>query len=315
MKIEWGDAILTINDSLQENIWSENVLKPEISNQLYEIATEFFVGLHLDSDLEDVTFTGSLANYNWTKYSDIDLHLLVDFSNIDADLELVREYFNAKTSLWNKTHDIFVRGYEIELYVQDINEDHHSTGVYSIKNNEWIAEPARVEPKINTDMVKRKINSFIDMIERVEDRYDDKDFEKSHSMAASLARKIKKFRQAGLEEKGEYSNENLTFKYLRNKGHIRTLYDTRNKSYDKMMSIEGDYEKKFKIYSSQGAKPEATGFVGLNEEEKFQKRVKKRHSRMKKRLIGLGGQRNVPPFTKKPNYRRGKSSPGGFGGS
>ena len=314
MKAKLEEPFLTINDNLQDSIWSRNTLEPNISDQLLEIATEFFVGLHLDTELEDVTFTGSLANYNWTKHSDIDLHLLVDFSKIDADSDLVREFFNAKTSLWNKTHNIFVEGYEIELYVQDTNEDHHSTGVYSVKNNEWIAQPLKVEPKINTDMVKRKIISFMDMIERVEDEYDDKRYEKAHAEASKLAKKIKKFRQSGLEDQGEYSNENLTFKYLRNKGFIKTLYDTRNKSYDKMMSIEGDYSKKFKIFVSQDKEVDNKGFNKLQEEEKFQKRVKKRHSRMKKRLISLGKQKNVPPYSKKPSYKRGKSAPAGYGG-
>jgi hypothetical protein len=102
---------------------------------------------------------------------------------------------------------------------------------------------------------------------------------------------------------------------LRNKEHIKTLYDTRNKSYDKMMSLDGDYAKKFKIFVSQDNEPVEKGFNKLFEEEKFQKRVKKRHSRMKRRLISLGKQKNMPPFTKKPNYRRGKSAPAGFGGS
>ena len=285
MQITFGDGILVINDDLQQNIWLENALKPNISDQLLEIATEFFVGLHLDAELEDVTFTGSLANYNWTKYSDIDLHLLVDFSKIDADPDLVREFFNAKTALWNKTHNIFVKDYEIELYIQDANEEHHSTGVYSIKNNEWIAEPRRLEPRINTDMVKRKIKSFIDMIDRVEDVYDDKDYEKAHAEASKLAKKIKKFRQSGLEDKGEYSNENLTFKYLRNKGHIKTLYDTRNESYDKMMSIDGNYNKKFKIFIQKDKNLENKGFNRLLEIGKFQKRVKKRHRRAKKMVF------------------------------
>ena len=315
MKIEFGDGLLTINDTLQQKIWSGKTLRPEVSQKLIEIATKFFEDLDLDVNLENITFTGSVANYNYTKYSDIDLHLIVNFEEVDDNVELVREFFNAKTALWNKTHNIFVRGYEIELYVQNSTEDHHSTGVYSVKNSEWIAEPLRLEPKINTDMVKRKANSFIDMIERVEDVYDDKNYQKSYDMAVNLARKIKKFRQSGLEDKGEYSNENLAFKYLRNKGHIKKLYDTRNQSYDKMMSLEGDFEKKFKIYSSQDNVVQEKGFVKLTEEEKFQKRVKKRHARMKRRLIGLGGQRNMPPFVKKPNYRRGKSSPVGFGGS
>ena len=301
--------VLTINDTLQPTIWSDNKLNEQVSQKLMQIAEDFFEGLDLEGvEVDDITFTGSLANYNWTKYSDIDLHILVDFKKVDDNTDLVKEFFNAKTSLWNKMHEILVKNYEIEIYVQDTNEEHYSTGVYSIKNNEWIAEPARVEPKVNTDMVKRKIKSFIDQIERVEDEYDDKNYEDAYESAISLARKIN-------EDKGEYSNENLAFKYLRNKEYIKTLYDVRNMSYDKMMSLDGDYAKKFNIFMSQDKKSEAKGFDRLQEEEKFQKRVKKRHSRMKRRLISLGDQRNTSPYSKKPSFKRGKSAPAGFGGA
>ena len=311
-----NNDFLTINDSLEPKVWSNNSLIPEVSSKLIDVARKFFEDLGLENaELEDITFTGSLANYNWTRYSDIDLHMLVDFSKIDDNIELVREFFNAKTSLWNKMHKILVQGYEIELYVQNINEDHHSTGVYSVMNSQWIAEPTRIEPKINTDMVKRKVKSFIDMIDRVEDEYDGRKFEQAYESAISLAGKIKKFRKSGLEDKGEYSNENLVFKYLRNKEFIKTLYDIRNMSYDKMMSLDGDYAKKFKIFVSQDLPVSEKGFNKLQEEEKFQKMIKKRHSRNKKRLISLGGQPNVPPFTKKLSYKRSKSAPSGFGGA
>ena len=263
--------VLTINDELKKNFWSGNTLELGASQKLIEIATNFFNDLGLEgAEIEDITFTGSLANYNWTKFSDVDVHLLVDFSKIDENYDLVREFFNAKTALWNKTHNIMILNHEVEIYVQDIDEDHHSTGVYSIKDNQWLAEPLRIEPKVDTDMVKRKINSFIDMIERVEDSCNNKEYEKCYNTAANLARKIKKFRKSGLEDKGEYSNENLTFKYLRNHGFIETLYNLRDGSYDKMMSLEGEYEKKFKIYVSLEPEIEKKGFHRLDELEKFQ---------------------------------------------
>ena len=208
-----------------------------------------------------------------------------------------------------------IKNYEVEIYVQDINEEHHSTGVYSIMNDEWIAEPVRIEPKINTDMVKRKIKSFIDMIERVEDQYYDKKFEDAYESAIKLAGKIKKFRKAGLEDMGEYSNENLAFKYLRNKEFIKTLYDVRNRSYDKMMSLDGDYAKKFKIFTSQDDIAPSVGFDKLQEEERYQRLIKKRHSRSKRSLIGLGKQKNTVPFSVTPSFKRGKSAPVGAGGS
>ena len=101
--------VVTINDTLKSNFWANGALDPAVSQKLIEIATKFFDDLNLeDASLEDITFTGSLANYNWTRYSDIDLHLLVDFSKIDDNNDLVREFFNAKTSLWNKMHNIIV---------------------------------------------------------------------------------------------------------------------------------------------------------------------------------------------------------------
>ena len=311
-----ANDILIISDTLNSKFWIGDRLESIIKNKLIIIAQDFFDKLGLDQvELEDITFTGSLVNFNYTKYSDIDLHLIIDFSKVDEKYDLVREFFNAKTSLWNKTHDIFVKGYEVELYVQDLNEEHHSTGVFSLKNDEWIAQPLYIEPNINTDMVKRKINSFIDMIERIEDVHDNKKYKEAYDMAANLTKKIKKFRKSGLEDKGVYSNENLTFKYLRNKGFIKILFDTRNESYDKMMSLEGNFSKKFKIFVNQDENKEETGFHKLNEVEKFQKRVKRQHKRRKKWLIRLGGQKTGVAYPKKPNYKRGKSAPVGFGGS
>jgi len=270
--------ILTINDSLNTKIWTEAGLDGTVKEKLLAVTQDFFDKLELEqAELEDVTFTGSLANFNYTKYSDIDLHLLVDFSKVDDSHDLVREYFSAKTALWNKTHDIFVNGYEIEIYVQNTDEDHHSTGVYSLNNDEWIAQPLRIEPEIDTDMVKRKISSFIDMVERVEDEYEDKKYERANSMSVSLVKKIKKFRKSGLEDKGEYSNENLVFKYLRNKGFLNNLFKLRDLSYDKMMSLQGDFSKKFKIFVDQDQNKEEPGFHRIDELGKFQKRVKKHH--------------------------------------
>tara|TARA_B100000287_G_scaffold394952_1_gene409432 strand:+ start:11349 stop:12299 length:951 start_codon:yes stop_codon:yes gene_type:complete len=310
--------LLTINDNLNEKFWAGERgerLNSEVSWQLLLIARDFFNDLKLDDvKLEDVTFTGSLANYNYTKFSDVDLHLIVDFNKVDENKELVRNFFSAKTSNWNKKHNITVFGYEIEIYVQDMNEDHHSTGVFSIMNNEWIAQPNRIEPEIDEQMAKRKIKSIIDMIERTEDVFEAKKFKQAHLESKSLIKKIKKFRQSGLEERGEYSYENLAFKYLRNYEHMKRLFDIRDESYDKMRSYEGKYDKKFKIYINNDEILEKPGFDRLNEIEIFQKRVRDKHNRLKNLNIGRGKQKAGSAYPNKPNYNRGKSAPPGFGG-
>ena len=308
--------IVTINTSLNSNFWENNQLLAQIERRLTVIANDFFESLGLEGvNLEDITFTGSLANYNWTKFSDVDLHLIVNFEEVDENIDLVREYFSAKTSGWNKSHNISIFGHDVELYVQNSTEKHFSTGVYSILNGQWLTKPVRKEPKVSTDTVKTKIDSFVDMIERAEDLFDDNNFEEAHKFSLKLIKKIKNFRQSGLEERGEFSNENLTFKYLRNNEFIKNLHDVRNDSYDKMMSLEGDFEKKFKIFVASDLDEELTGFHKLEEIEKFQKRVKKRHARMKRRLLRLGKQKNTPPYVRRVTFKRGKSAPAGFGGA
>ena len=49
--------------------------------------------------------------------------------------------------------------------------------------------------------------------------------------------------------------------------------------------------------------------------EPFQKAVKKNYKKMKIRLIGKGGNKYVSPGMTKPSYDRAKSAPPGFGGS
>ena len=282
------DGILQINDQLEPNIWQNNKILPKIRQKLLIIAQDFFEKLDLNVDLDDITFTGSLANYNWTKLSDVDLHMIVDFSLIDDNTDLVREYFSAKTSNWNKDHQITIFGHEVELYVQDPNEEHHSSGVYSLKNDEWNIEPERVVPDVDTPMVLRKAKSFIDMIERADDLLDNKEYEDSYKFSLKLVDRIKKYRQSGLEDKGEYSNENLVFKYLRNNEKMKLLYDVRNDSYDRMMSLDGDYKRKFKIYIEKDENIEESGFHALKELKIYEDLISRRHERIKLRILGKG---------------------------
>jgi len=304
---------------LHPSFWQDFELDMDISSQLIEIARDFYnkLGLEdiLEAKIEDITFTGSLANFNWSRQSDIDLHILVNYDKVDDNIDLVSEYFRAKSSGWNRKHKIFIRGHEVEIYVQDTNEPHHSTGVFSLLKNDWITKPSRQNIKVDFEVIEEKADSFIDQVERLEDLYEDKKYASAYDYAVKLMDKIKKFRSAGLEGSGEYSNENLVFKLLRKTGYLGILSDLRGMSYDKMMSINGNFVKKLKIYIDQEEDLEEYGLRKLLEIEPFQRKVKNRHNRMKKRLIGHGKQKNSPPFTKKPSYKRGKSAPPGFGGA
>jgi predicted nucleotidyltransferase len=230
---------IDINDSLNMNVWqTEERVKPEITGRLIRIALDFLDSIGIEHGMvKDITLTGSLANYNWTEFSDIDLHIIAEFREVDDNIKLVKDFFNAKKADWNKTHQIMIKNHEVEIYVQDIREPHISTGVYSLLEDEWLTKPSRQVPKIDYESVKIKAQSIMDQIDRVGNLYSSDNFEASLNVADIIRDKIKRLRRSGLAEKGIYSTENIVFKTLRNNGYIKKIMDLRTNSYDKLMSM------------------------------------------------------------------------------
>jgi hypothetical protein len=230
----------TIKDELNPKVWDENkTLKPEVRKRLLKIANDYFDGLDLpDVDIIDVTFTGSLANYNWSKYSDVDLHIVIDYDEIEMDEDLREDFLTLHKNEWNDKHNIKVYGYEVEIYVQNEGEPHHSTGIYSVLKNEWDIEPEPVTFKIDKEGVKRKANMLMDMIEDVYSSMEGNNQEQIIEKVDKLKDKISKMRSCGLEEGGEFSIENMAFKVIRRNGMMERLGDIKVASYDDMMTLE-----------------------------------------------------------------------------
>lgn len=230
-----------VKDEMNPEIWDENEqLRPEIKEKLVKIAQDFFDELNLPGNvtLKDIAFTGSLANYNWSEFSDVDLHLLVDFAEIDENLELVKGFLDFKRMDWNKTHDIRVSESEVEIYVQNDSEPHHSTGVYSIMSDEWLVKPSKEKPSVNNKEVQEKAAAIMDEIDELGELYRDGEFSTAKTNAETLKLKIRTMRQCGLETGGEYSSENLAFKTLRRNGYLGKLNDYKIGAYDRMASYE-----------------------------------------------------------------------------
>tara|TARA_R100001594_G_scaffold150658_1_gene213216 strand:+ start:3956 stop:5863 length:1908 start_codon:yes stop_codon:yes gene_type:complete len=247
-------ALLKPREELNPQLWDENKkLKSEIRDRLIDIAEKFIKPtLGSSAEIKDITFTGSLANYNYTDLSDIDLHILIDFKEVNSNEELVRGYFNAVKSLWNSMHDIKIKGFEVEVYVQDDKEPHTSSGVYSVMNDRWKKEPEKTESDIDEDSVATKADSLMAQIDAAIELSDRGEHEAAHERAISLRDKLKKLRKSGLETNGEYSVENLAFKTLRNTGYLTKLADLKRDSYDAMMSIDEKKKKKKKKKKSGG---------------------------------------------------------------
>ena len=218
---------------LHPDVWDENdQLDDKVRKRLHKIAYEFYVFLGVAVPMTDVIFTGSLSNYNYSEMSDIDLHVLLDFSKISSNQDLVRDFLAAKKSVWNNKHNITISGHEVELYAQDKDEVHHSTGVYSILYDRWLIKPSQGSQSVNYGAVKIKANdlmSEIDAILRQPNRM---------PKIEKMKEKIRRLRQCGLEEAGEYSVENLAFKILRRNGYMEKLYDAYDQDYDEFFSIE-----------------------------------------------------------------------------
>lgn len=209
----------TLNDTLNPKIWENGQIKPKLLKALLKIAKKFYQDIDTQAPLEDITLTGSSANYNWTDYSDIDLHLLVDFSKL-KDPETSKAYFSSKKNEFNTNYNLKYQNHPIEVYIQDINEPHAALGVYSLLNRSWIKKPKKENIDIPDSEIDRKAQPLIDRIN---------DLLSNPSVTTEdiqlLKDKIKQFRKSGLDAKGEYSLENLAFKKLRHEGYLEKLKD------------------------------------------------------------------------------------------
>ena len=146
-----------IKKILNPEVWeSEDKIKPEIKDLLIKIAKDYYETLALNIAVSDITLTGSLANYNWSKYSDFDIHILINTKKFGDKEDLIKDLIDFKTRAWNDSHNIKIKGYDVELYIQSVDQEHHSTGVYSLMDEKWVIKPEKLNPKIDKESVKSK---------------------------------------------------------------------------------------------------------------------------------------------------------------
>tara|TARA_R110001583_G_scaffold49367_2_gene154656 strand:+ start:133 stop:1056 length:924 start_codon:yes stop_codon:yes gene_type:complete len=238
-EIEVDQSGFEVHDALEPEIWQEQKLNPEIAEALREIANDFIEGLEVDVNLEDLTITGSLANFNWSKYSDVDLHLIVDFSKVDDDVKLVKSYFDEARMRWNNKHDIKIKGYDVEIYVENTGEEHISTGIYSILNEQWTVEPKITRKDIDFETAKKKAEDVEDRYFRLKALFNNKKYEEVAIGVERVKQKIRDMRKVGLEsDKMEFSAENIAFKILRRAKILDGLSKLKYNAYDQSMTVD-----------------------------------------------------------------------------
>jgi hypothetical protein len=217
------------HSSLSRKIWVDENMLPEFREALLKIANAFIDYLGIPIDVDDIIMTGSYANYNYTEFSDIDLHIVIDFSTVNSDTDLVEEFFNAKKSFWNDRHDIELKGIEVELYPQDSTEEHASSGVFSISEDKWLVKPNKFKSKLDIEKIEKSSKKIIKEIEKaIKSAIKASDT----SNIERMIKKLKKMRESGLSRGGELSDENVIYKVIRSRGLLQKLFDNRLKIED-----------------------------------------------------------------------------------
>lgn len=230
-------------DELNPKIWNKEKtfysMKPEVRERLLEIANQFLDFIGVEILVTDIVLTGSLANYNWSKYSDFDIHIIVNYNQFPtSNVELYKELFNLKKVLFNNNHDITLFDYETELYVEGEEDAHFSTGVYSLLYDDWQNKPKKEDVKIDKPTVERKAKQWMEIIDGVLENIKDEDVDIAKSLIEKYKEKLRKFRTCGLQKNGEYSSENLVFKILRRNGYLEKLRNSSNEILDKKLSMK-----------------------------------------------------------------------------
>lgn len=236
-----------IQSDLNPKIWKNNKLDSRVRLKLLDIADDFTDFLNVDwVKPDDIIITGSIANYNWSeKYSDIDLHVVFDFEKIDKRVDFVKNYFDAKKNVWNNEHkNIKIFDFNVEVYVQDKNEKHTSSGIYSLEKNKWIVEPEKMSDLKKSDLKKseQKAEKWSIKIDNILNKYKSNSTETQKEEVINnvdnVIKKLKDFRKNGFDSEGEEMNpNNIIFKMLRRNGDIEKLYNKKREIYDDLMSI------------------------------------------------------------------------------
>lgn len=231
-----ADAVeltLQYHKDLNPKLWDGDTLKPEVSTKLMMIARTWAGFAKIPNDaIEDVILVGGNANYNYTPYSDIDLHLVIDTEKMPDCEGLLDEYLRGKKQLWGLVHDIKIYGHDVELYAQDKATPYtKDQGVYSIKSEKWIVRPTQKTVNLEDPLIRQKVEQYVEKIDTLIDSgAEDAAFE-------GMKIKFRDMRAAALKSGGEFSVENLVFKELRNLGYLDKVTEYLRTRQDERLSL------------------------------------------------------------------------------
>lgn len=239
------------HDKLNSKLFTkEELLKDNVRDKMLEIVDEFLADLKeqdIKVKVDDILLIGSNASYNYTKDSDIDLHILTNAKAAKYEPEIAAALYSAYRSLFNKNLDIEFFGIPVEIFVETEDSSRVSNGVYSVKKNKWVKKPVQEEiPDYDTKALDKLVNEWEDKCKDLIDSIKADKLDDEKKVVKMLEDIYDKLRKKGIS-KGEYSVENLAFKELRNKGYLDQLKDFRNELVSKRLSLEETLDRKTRI--------------------------------------------------------------------
>jgi hypothetical protein len=231
--------VFKFSDKLNDMIWDEEEnIKPEIAQKLLSILLEYikFLKLPKGVKIKDITVTGSLAGYNYSKYSDLDIHIIIDYDTISTNHDFVGEYMRNKKTLWANSNEITVYTYPLEIYAQDVAEYLEGPSPqYSLIKGKWLKRMDKDRPEVDKSTVLKKAKEIAKTIDKLENNHHYPEVLKN---IETLSNKIKTMRKDGLSGDGEFSTENLIFKALRNGGYLDKMNKIKQKAQSKEFSVK-----------------------------------------------------------------------------
>jgi hypothetical protein len=217
------------HNELNPLLWQGEELRPEVKMALLKIAKDFIEYVEVPFEVKDLVLTGSQLGYYYTKHSDLDLHIIVDFNTVNCDREAA-ELFDTKRLLYKKQYDISIHGVPVEVYIEDSNFPAVSA-TYSLGDGGWRVKPDSQPQEIDTDGIVRMSKIWQTVIGKA---IESNDLETGRKVLKML----RNYRKLGLKQTGEYGIENLVYKTLRNSKIIEKLMKMIGDLHDQSLSIK-----------------------------------------------------------------------------
>lgn len=220
-----------VHETLNPKLWSsDNKLLDDVKVKIVEIIEQFISTCDIPINMVDAHLVGSNASYNYTQYSDLDVHIISNFDLVDAPKEILQVLYNALKAKFNADYDISIRGIDVEIYVEDIRSTAISNGVYSLYEDRWIRFPKKL-----TDVPQVEIEpEFSEWKEKFQTAINSG----NSDSIVNVINDLYILRKNSLDSEGEYGKGNQIFKEIRNCGLLDSAKDAYKTFKSKELTIE-----------------------------------------------------------------------------